>query len=167
MNCCSCSEGTPQGRYILPASGTQEGQKIPAMKITDVWIDVIKYEVPALDSGLWPPQRILDVGRGVLRVFTDAGIEGNCFIGAFWFDAEPHFSPILKVVKPELIGREPFDREWLWDRLQFLTTRLSLSETSWAPVDVALWGIAGKVAGLPIYKLLGTERPQVPAYASY
>ena len=142
-------------------------EKEAAMKITDVRIEVINYKVPALDSALWPAQRSLEMGRGVLRVFTDAGIEGHCFIGAFWFDAEPQFSQILKVVKPELIGREAFDREWLWDRLQFLTTRLSLSETSWAPVDVALWDIAGKVAGLPIYKLLGTERSAVPAYASY
>ena len=137
------------------------------MKITDIRIDVINYELPALDSALLPTHATPEVKRGVLRVFTDAGIEGNCFIGAFWFSAEPQFSEILKVIKPELIGREPFDREWLWDRLQFLTTRLSLWETSWAPVDVALWDIAGKFAGLPIYKLLGAKREEVPAYASY
>jgi L-alanine-DL-glutamate epimerase-like enolase superfamily enzyme len=33
-------------------------------------------------------------------------------------------------------------------------------------VDVALWDIAGKVAGLPIHRLLGTCRDSVPAYAS-
>jgi len=136
-------------------------------KITDVRIEVIKRVVPVLQSTLIPQNHGHEVVQGLLRVFTDSGIEGNCFIGSFWFGAEPHFSPILKVVKPELIGREPFDREWLWDRLQFLTTRLSLFETSWAPVDIALWDIAGKAAGLPIYKLLGSGRRQVPAYASY
>ena len=33
-------------------------------------------------------------------------------------------------------------------------------------VDIALWDIAGKVAGLPIHKLLGSYRDTVPAYAS-
>ena len=99
-------------------------------------------------------------------MFTDEGIEGNCLIGA-WIPAEPHFRPILDVIKPELVGREPFEREWLWDRMQFLATRFRLSETSWAPVDVALWDIAGKAAGVPVFKLLGTQRHEVPAYAAY
>ena len=135
------------------------------MKVTDIRIEVVKHEVPKLHVPIGP-HRSSEVERGVLRVFTDAGIEGNCFIGA-WVAAAPLFSPILEVVKPELVGREPFDREWLWGRMQFLKTRFSLSETAWAPVDVALWDIAGKAAGLPIYKLLGAERCEIPAYASY
>ena len=135
------------------------------MKITDIQIDVIKHELAPLtvQTGIEPGRT---VERGVLRVFTDEGIEGNCFIGA-WIPAEPHFRPILDVIKPELVGREPFEREWLWTRLQFLATCFRLSETSWAPVDVALWDIAGKAAGLPVFKLLGAQRNEIPAYASY
>jgi len=135
------------------------------MKVTDVRIEVIKHKVPLLDVPIGS-HRSREVERGVLRIFTDEGIEGNCFIGA-WVAAPPLFSPILEVVKPLLMGREPFDREWLWSRMQFLATRFSLSETAWAPVDIALWDIAGKAAGLPIYKLLGAQRREVPAYASY
>ena len=135
------------------------------MKVTDIRIDVVRREFPALalQDGLQPAHPI---EQGVLRVFTDEGIEGNCLIGA-WIPAEPHFRPILDVIKPELVGREPFEREWLWGRMQFLATCFRLSETSWAPVDVALWDIAGKAAGLPVFKLLGAQRHEVPAYAAY
>ena len=99
-------------------------------------------------------------------MLTDEGVEGNCLIGA-WIPAEPLFEPILEVIKPQLIGREPFEREWLWQRMQYLATRFRLSETPWAPVDVALWDLAGKAAGLPVFKLLGAQRDTVPAYAAY
>ncbi len=135
------------------------------MKVSDIRIDVVRRELPALalPGGLQPARPI---EQGVLRVFTDEGIEGNCLIGA-WIPAEPHFRPILDVIKPELVGREPFEREWLWSRMHFLATRFRLGETSWAPVDVALWDIAGKAAGLPVFKLLGAQRHEITAYAAY
>ena len=33
-------------------------------------------------------------------------------------------------------------------------------------MDVALWDIAGKAAGLPVHRLLGTVRDRIPAYTS-
>ena len=33
-------------------------------------------------------------------------------------------------------------------------------------MDIALWDIAGKAAGLPIHRLMGTTRTSAPAYAS-
>ena len=138
------------------------------MKVTDVRIDVVRRELPALvlQGGIQPAHA---VEQGVLRVITDEGIEGNCLIGAWgaWIPAEPHIRSILDVIKPEIVGREPFEREWLWNRMQFLASRLRLGEISWAPVDVALWDIAGKAANLPVFKLLGAQRYEVPAYAAY
>lgn len=48
----------------------------------------------------------------------------------------------------------------MWARVRQTTTRAI------GVVDVALWDIAGKVAGLPIHKLMGAYRDRVPAYAS-
>ena len=99
----------------------------------------------------------------MLRIFTDAGIEGNCLVGAFRGGGHPHFDPILKTLKPELIGRDLAEREWLWNRLRILSSRRGITNSDWAPVDVALWDISGKAAGLPIYKLIGTQRYETQA----
>ena len=137
------------------------------MKITDIKIEVVKRELPAagLDSDLGRFSGTAE--QGVLRMFTDEGIEGNCIVGAFRGGGHTHFNPILKVLKPELIGRDPAEREWLWNRLRLLTSRRGINNSNWAPVDVALWDIAGKAAQAPIYKLLGTQRYETEVYATY
>ena len=152
MNAVADAAGTRGDRHARDP-GTGVARAVRDMKVSDLRIDVVRRELPAmaLQDGHHPART---VEQGVLRVFTDEGIEGNCLIGA-WIPAEPHFRPILDVIKPELVGREPFEREWLWRRMQFLATRFLLSATSWAPVDVALWDIAGKAAGVPVFKLLG------------
>ena len=97
------------------------------MKITDIKIDVIRREVPdtGLDSDLG--QFAGTVEQGLLRIHTDEGIEGNCYIGAFRGGGHSHFGPILNVLKPELLGREASDREWLWNRLPILNSRRGIT----------------------------------------
>ena len=137
------------------------------MQITDMTIDVISREIP--DTGLDS-----DLGRfagateqGVLRVFTDEGIEGNCFVGEFRQGGRGLFGPILRVLKPEIMGRDASDREWLWDRLGVPYSRRGITNNMWAPVDVALWDICGKAAGAPVYTLLGAHRRETEVYGTY
>jgi L-alanine-DL-glutamate epimerase-like enolase superfamily enzyme len=137
------------------------------MKIRDIRVEVVQRELPA--TGLQS-----DLGRfgdtaeqGVLRILTDEGIEGNCFVGEFRRGGHHLFEQILETLKPELVGRDPAEREWLWSRLEILGRRRGLSMEAWAPVDAALWDISGKMAGVPVYKLLGTQRYEAQAYATY
>lgn len=103
----------------------------------------------------------------MLRVLTDEGIEGNCIVGQFRGGGRPYFGPILNVVKPELMGRDPAEREWLWHRMNTVGRGGGMTAEAWAPVDVALWDIAGKAAGMPVHNLLGTHRYEVDVYATY
>src|SRR5262247_3941893 len=80
---------------------------------------------------------------GVVTVHTDAGVEGHAFLGSSRQGVDAYAGPLIEFVKPAIIGANPL-----------------------GAVDVALWDIAGKVAGLPIHRLLGTCRDRVPAYAS-
>ena len=62
------------------------------------------------------------------------------------------------------MGRDPLDIGAIWWDLWERTARSR--PTSIGAVDVGLWDIAGKIAGLPIHRLLGTCRDKAPAYAS-
>jgi len=68
--------------------------------------------------------------------------------------------------RAELIGQDPLNREYLWERVWELDRIERFAPNLTHVVDVALWDIAGKQAQLPIWKLLGGYRESIPAYAS-
>ena len=74
----------------------------------------------------------------MLRVLTNEGVEGNACVGNLRQGSGRLFDPILSVLKPELVGRDPAYREWLWSRLPMLRGRRGLAMEAWAPVDVSL-----------------------------
>jgi len=62
------------------------------------------------------------------------------------------------------MGQNPFDREKLFEVMTLIERNTTLRAVG--AVDIALWDIAGKVAGLPIHQLLGSYRNSIPAYVS-
>ena len=138
-----------------------------ALKISDITIDVIQREVggTGLESDLGRFGG--EVVQGLLRITTDDGVEGNCFVGDFRSGGAGLFDPILKVLKPELLGKDASAREWLWNRLSILSARRGVTFPAWAPVDVALWDLAGKAAGLPVFRMLGAASEEAEVYATY
>ncbi|MDA1175020.1 MAG: hypothetical protein O2826_10970 [Chloroflexi bacterium] len=137
------------------------------MKVTAVSIDVIEREVPNV--------RIQDhrggiggtVRNGVLRIMTDEGIEGHCTIGDRSGNADPLFERIMQDLAPRVIGMDVGERELLWSQLEKIGGHGAPVHAAWSCVDVALWDIAGKAAGQPVHRLLGTARYETPVYATY
>jgi L-alanine-DL-glutamate epimerase-like enolase superfamily enzyme len=68
-------------------------------------------------------------------------------------------------LKPRLIGENPLNIGRLWAQMQ-AAARWYVDPIAVGTIDIALWDIAGKAAGLPIHQLLGSYRNTVPAYFS-
>ncbi len=72
-------------------------------------------------------------------------------------------------LKPALLGRNPMELESLWQTVYLLPYYRSGSVhmSAVSGIDMALWDIKGKVAGLPVYELLGGKvRKELLTYRS-
>ncbi len=73
-------------------------------------------------------------------------------------------------LKPRLVGMDPTDIERIWQLgyRDFWWKRGVVHTSAVSGVDQALWDIAGKAAGLPVFKLLGGKvRERVRCYIRY
>lgn len=101
---------------------------------------------------------------GLVTVETDAGITGHSFLGSSFRPVDIDARGFMDNLKPIVMGQNPLDRERLYREM--LTQNRSIMFRPIGAMDIALWDIAGKVAGLPISRLIGTCRDSLPAYAS-
>src|ERR1700675_3268820 len=91
-----------------------------------------------------------------LRIDTDEGIYG---LGDATLNGRELAvaSYLQDHVLPCLIGRDPFQTEDIWQYLYrgAYWRRGPVTMSAIAAVDTALWDIKAKVAGMPLYQLLG------------
>jgi L-alanine-DL-glutamate epimerase-like enolase superfamily enzyme len=71
---------------------------------------------------------------------------------------------------PLLIGEDPFDYEYLWQKMYRATLawgRKGVGMAAISAVDIAVWDVMGKSTGKPVFKLLGGRtKEKIPCYAS-
>jgi L-alanine-DL-glutamate epimerase-like enolase superfamily enzyme len=104
-----------------------------------------------------------------VRIDTDEGITG--WGEAFGFRISPAtHATIAKLLGPKCVGQDPSDIATFMHDLTFAFKSGGRSGPvvyGLSGIDIALWDIAGKVAGKPVYELLGgKKRERVAAYAS-
>jgi len=107
----------------------------------------------------------------LVEVITDDGLAG--WGEAFNQGLEPpqiSATTIEHALRPLLIGSCPLDTEVLWHKMYHATRdygRKGSVMAAISAVDIALWDIAGKAYGVPVYQLLGGAfRQRVQAYAT-
>jgi len=103
---------------------------------------------------------------GIVTISTDQGVQGHSMVGGYQIGAVQAVKPLTLQVKPYLMGRNPLDVGGIWADLVRRVRSWQLDYAVIGAVDVALWDIAGKVAGLPVHRLLGTCRDRIPVYVS-
>lgn len=136
------------------------------MKITKITSHVLQYELPEILG--YSQQYYTKRSAHLVEVKTDEGITGwgECFgpgnVGL------ANKAIVENVIQPMLLGEDPLAREVLWHTVYNLLRdhgQKGMTMQSLSGVDIALWDIAGKVAGLPLSKLLGGNfRDTVPVY---
>ena len=103
----------------------------------------------------------------VVEIFTDDGLVG---IGNAALAPQVTKQVIDLYLKPLLIGRDPWDSEFLWQNMFRQTMafgRKGIGMVAISAVDIALWDVLGKSAKQPVYRLLGGRtKPRIPVYAS-
>src|ERR1700689_1764819 len=128
-----------QQKGNLPAAERRAGQI--SIKITDL--------------------RCAIIGKNpVVRIVTDQGVSGYGQAES----TKPYLKPMVFFYKDYIVGEDPTDVE----RVMLKIRRLGAFKPWGAAVsaiEIALWDVAGKVAGVPVYKLLGGKiRNRVRAY---
>ncbi len=105
----------------------------------------------------------------IVHVHTDADLTGLGFAYALQGSGRAMLALVEDDLAPLVVGEDALDHERLaskvyW-RLQTIGRR-GLVQQAYSAIDVALWDLKGKAAGLPLYKLLGGARDSAPVYGS-
>lgn len=106
----------------------------------------------------------------LVRVKSSTGKEGVGF--CYGGSRAGHLSTIAvrDLLRHHVIGKEPQNTEMTWEAMfrdSLLHGRRGSVLRAISAIDIALWDLRGKEAGLPVYSLLGAYRKgTVPAYAS-
>jgi galactonate dehydratase len=121
-----------------------------------------------------PKLRITDVrtaqvmGHGLqlhVRIYTDQGIYGH----GEATDAVQGGAPLVRMFRRFLMGQDPLNVEALWERIRtagiFAGAQGGQYVAALSAVEIALWDLAGKALGVPVYQLLGGKvRDRVRLY---
>ncbi|MCL5995247.1 MAG: hypothetical protein M1546_04240 [Chloroflexi bacterium] len=140
------------------------------MKITDVKLYVLEsaskksitprlVQVPNLlriqYTHTWDPAD-RSAQQNFIEVCTDAGVSGRC---------TTTMTPAqVALLRHQVIGEDPLQRERLYQKLHKGTRWVYQTPGWFGDFDNCLWDIAGKLAGLPAYALIGRVRERFPVY---
>ncbi|MDP6356120.1 MAG: enolase C-terminal domain-like protein, partial [Planctomycetota bacterium] len=133
---------------------------MPDPRITRIESVVFEHEIQDMGTDYNGFNSVYEKGSvarsksSILRIHTNIGITGEYASG----------HAMLGRVASYLIGRNPFEREKIYNDLK--RGLRHTDRTAIGLIDVALWDIAGKALGVPIYQLLGGYKKSLPAYAS-
>ena len=137
-------------------------------RITEITAIPLSYKLPEGQTVTLAIGNTIKRDMIIVRVRTSDGVTG-------YGEAHPGRSPgaieslIRNTIAPMLLGMEATDCNGVWNRvfkMQIASHGLGAGAAlALSGIDMALWDIRGKLAHMPLYKLLGGSRRRVKAYA--
>ena len=135
------------------------------MKITSVDSFVLTVPTPKPMALNYAQQKLV-----VAEISTDEGIAGLGYSLVFGGGGAESVHVYLESrLAPLLVGEDPLFVERLWERMfraDMGIKKQGVAAYALSALDIGLWDIAGKAAGLPLYKLWGAVTDRIPAYGS-
>ena len=141
------------------------------MKITK--IETIVVSMPMIIEGSVMPKQggkpRTKMDTLLVKIETDEGVTGwgEAFSNAGW---QSTCTALAQIIAPRVVGKDPSQIAQIQADLHrglYNTGRSGPTVFAISGLDIALWDIAAKRAGVPLYKLLGgSARATLPAYAS-
>lgn len=129
-------------------------------RITRVEIETFGYDLPDLDRSpqglVFAPGKSIANTAHAMTIFTDTGVKGE-----YVWSGQMEYAGAC-AVSELLIGRDPLQREYIYSQIK--QTMRQQAQIGLAPIDIALWDLAGKYYDAPIHRLLGGYRKTLPTY---
>jgi L-alanine-DL-glutamate epimerase-like enolase superfamily enzyme len=143
------------------------------MRIVEVTTELLRLPLPrpmlSGSSGGAGGKPVTHINLPVVWLVTNVGLTGLGYAWNLLGGGRATRAVLAEDMAPLLLGEDPLDHERLgrklYRRLQSVG-RHGLVIQAQAAVDLALWDLKGKAAGLPVHKLLGGMRPSAPVYGS-
>src|SRR5947209_5684822 len=138
------------------------------MTIRDVRTTLLRMPWP--DSP-WMKGHALGATRNllVLEVETRGGIVGMGYLNPFTPVLRTIAACLEEAIVPRVLGKDATAVEAIWRDLWHATNtfgRGGIAMMAISALDIALWDAVGKRAGLPLHRLWGHFRSQIPVYGS-
>jgi L-alanine-DL-glutamate epimerase-like enolase superfamily enzyme len=135
------------------------------MKITAIETALLTVPTPRPMALQYPEHKLV-----VARILTDQGLGGLGYSMVFnGGGAEAVLAYLETRLKPALLGEDPTLVERLWEKMfraDMGVRKQGVAAYALSALDIGLWDIVGKSAGLPLSKLWGAASERVGAYGS-
>ncbi|GGF54832.1 L-talarate/galactarate dehydratase [Marmoricola endophyticus] len=155
----------PDAARIAAAPGPATVDRIAHVALSSV---VLPLATPISDAKVLTGRQkpMTEVVFLVTEITTESGASGIGFSYSKRAGGPAQFAHAQEIA-PVLVGEDPADTARIWTKLTWAGAsvgRSGLATQAIASIDVALWDLKAKRAGLPLAKLLGSHRDSVRTY---
>jgi D-arabinonate dehydratase len=136
------------------------------MKITRV--EALAISIPLQAAVSDAVRRITRRDHLIVRIATDSGLTGEGFTLGY-DSSKAMVSMVDTLFRPILEGARALDSSALWAemyRQSIQAGRRGAALRAISAIDIALWDLRGKAAGLPVMHLLGVHSTRLRCYAT-